>query len=96
MTKFLDKKFSVPYTSKEYRDNWEKVFRNEETMKKYIIVGGKPIMVYTGTGTFTEINVVGTTNSIKEARKIYCDKYDECGGLLLIINAITGEAAGNA
>ena len=28
--KYLDKKFSVYYTSDEYKNNWEKVFGKEE------------------------------------------------------------------
>ena len=54
-------------------------------MQKYTIVGGNPITIYSGTTTFTGLRIVGVTESIKEAKKIQEDNYDECGGLIITI-----------
>jgi len=62
-------------------------------MSKFLVVGGKPFTGYTGTTTYTGLSVVGTTNTLKQAKKLFQKKWDECGGLLLIIDMTTGEAA---
>lgn len=60
---------------------------------KYLVVGGNPFTCYTGTTSFTSLDVVGKANSWKEAADIFNNKYDECSGLLLIIDMETGEPA---
>lgn len=58
---------------------------------RYIIIGGNPITIYTGTTTFTSLKIVGRTNSLKEVDKIIRNKYDECAGLICSIDMETGE-----
>lgn len=58
---------------------------------RYIIVGGHPYRSYTGTITFTHLNIVGKTDSKREAEKIVSEKYDDCGGLLVIIDLESGD-----
>ncbi len=60
---------------------------------KYIVVGGSPFRGYTNTLSFTGLDVVGKGNSVEEIREIVKGKYDECGGLLLIIDAERGTIA---
>ncbi len=60
---------------------------------KYCVVGGNPFRCYTGTTSFTGLRVVGTTSSIKTAQKMYNLCYEECGGLLLVIDMETGMVA---
>lgn len=61
---------------------------------KYMVIGGNPITVYTGTTTFTGIRVVGANLSAEQANELAKDKYDECSGLLLVVNQNTGESNG--
>jgi len=63
------------------------------TTNKYIIIGGNYYRAYTGTGTFTSINVVGSTDSEEEVKQIVNDKCNECGGLMLVIDTTTGKEA---
>lgn len=62
-------------------------------LNKYIVVGGIPFRGYTGTLSFTGLKVVGGSSSTEEIARIVHDHYDECGGLLLILDAETGLAA---
>ena len=56
----------------------------------YLVIGGSPFTGYTNTTSFTALNVVGGANSIERAKGIYREKYEECGGLLEIINTESG------
>lgn len=60
---------------------------------KYIVVGGMPFRGYTGTLSFTGLDVIGQANTAEEVKRIVEEKYDECGGLLLSVDARTGEVA---
>jgi hypothetical protein len=62
-------------------------------MIKYIIVGGNPMTGYTGTTTFTGLDVIGTAHTKEEAESIFNAKHDQCAGLLMIVDAETGKAA---
>lgn len=59
----------------------------------YIIVGGRPFTMYTGTTTYTGLSVVGNAASKEEAKAIVLAQYEECGGLLLVIDSETGKEA---
>lgn len=59
---------------------------------KYIVVGGSPFRGYTGTLTYTGLKVVGRCDTLKAAERLVKEKYDEVGGLILVIDAETGEA----
>jgi hypothetical protein len=52
---------------------------------KYHLIGGNPFRGYTGTLTYTGLNVVGTNLTMDEAKKLWDEKYEECGGLGLIV-----------
>ena len=54
--------------------------------KRYVVVGGNPFTMYTGTTTFTAIRVLCKTNSKTEAEVVVKDNYDECGGLIEIFD----------
>ena len=51
-------------------------------MKKFIVVGGNPYRMYTGTITFTHLRELGQFNTQEEADRCIEQNYDECGGLL--------------
>lgn len=53
---------------------------------KYILIGGDPFIGYTGTQTYTDLKVVGKSNSPEEIVKLFHEKYDECGGFVRIFN----------
>lgn len=67
-------------------------FESKKTMK-YILVGGNPFRMYTGTLTYTGLDVVAKSDSLEEIKKAFNDRYDDCGGLLMIIDTETGEPA---
>lgn len=52
----------------------------------YTIIGGNPFTMYTGTTTFTGLRVVANTESFDEMEDIVREKYDECGGLILVLD----------
>ena len=56
-------------------------------MKRYILVGGH----YTGTGRYTGLSVVGSADTVEEAKEATNKQYEECGGLLLWIDTLTGK-----
>lgn len=60
---------------------------------RYIVVGGIPFRSYTGTGTYTGLKVVGSSNNKRAIKKLVKDSYDACGGLLTIIDTTTGKEA---
>ncbi len=58
---------------------------------KYVLVGGNPIRSYTGTGTFTGLHVVGHAETLEGIKELFTEKYDQCGGLLVMIELATGQ-----
>lgn len=60
---------------------------------KYILVGGNPFRGYRGTTTFTSLKVVASCQTKDEARQLWNQHYDDCGGLMIIIDAETGQPA---
>jgi hypothetical protein len=55
---------------------------NPQKKKKYIVVGGNPIKVYTGTQTYTSLKQIDIFDNKEEANKCIKDNYEECGGLI--------------
>jgi hypothetical protein len=58
---------------------------------KYILIGGNPFTSYTGTGSFSSLKVAGSADSAEDIQKLWHEKYDECGGLMMILDRETGE-----
>lgn len=61
-------------------------------MAKYLVVGSNPDTDYAGNTLFTSLNVIGANLTKEQADKLAKDKYDDCGGLLIVINQETGES----
>lgn len=64
---------------------------NTMEMKRYILVGGDPFRGYTGTVTFTGLTVVGSADTVAEAKALTDDAYEKHSGLLLWIDRETGK-----
>jgi hypothetical protein len=64
---------------------------NTMEMKRYILVAGDPFRGYTGTLTFTGLLVVGSADTVDEAKALTEDSYEKHGGLLLWIDRETGK-----
>lgn len=62
-------------------------------MSKFSIIGGNPYRGYTGTTTFTALRVVGVCDTRDEVKAIVDQYYEECGGLLIVIDLATGQPA---
>lgn len=60
---------------------------------RYIIIGGNYFQAYSGTGTFTDLSVVGEGNTKEEIRAVIDEIYDKCGGLVLVLDRQTGREA---
>ena len=56
--------------------------KEQSSFKKYIVVGGNPFTMYTGTTTFTALKKLGIFNTKKEASICIDLYYDECAGLI--------------
>ena len=69
---------------------WHKTIERRNKMR-YIIIGGKPYTGYTGTMTYTGLRIVAETDHIHKIKKLYENNYDQCGGLLLIIDTVTSK-----
>lgn len=65
---------TVTHTLTEYPKN-----------KLYIVVGGTPFRTYTGTTSFTSIKELCRTTNQSEANNVVKDTYEECCGLIHII-----------
>jgi len=57
--------------------------------KRYILIGGNPFVGYTGTETFTGLKIANEASTIEEAKKMWETNYEECGGLMLIVDTET-------
>lgn len=60
---------------------------------RYTIIGGLPFSGYTGTVTFTGLKVVAQCNDLQEVKQIVLEKFEEIGGLHLVIDTMTGKEA---
>ena len=58
---------------------------------KYCVVGGCPFRSYTGTMSFTGLQVVGTCDTDEELRRVIDDAYQDCGGLVMVIDLEIGK-----
>jgi hypothetical protein len=59
----------------------------------YIVIGGIFFRGYTGTASFTSLKIVGNAVSKENAKKIVQDNYEDCGGLIIVVNSETGQIA---
>lgn len=57
----------------------------------FIVIGGNPFRSYTGTGTVTALRIVGTFSTVEKAKQECAAKWDECGGLLIVVDGHTGK-----
>ena len=53
----------------------------------YLVIGGNPFRMYTGTTTFTGLRKIGEYSSYGQAEKAVLENFDECGGLIEIFTA---------
>lgn len=60
-------------------------------MKKYSVVGGNYFRSYHGTGTFTCLKILGTCDTEEEVKALVEAKFEDCGGLILVVDLTTGE-----
>ena len=51
---------------------------------KYIVVGGTPFTMYTGTTTYTSIREFGQFKTEEESEQCIVKNYEECGGLIQV------------
>lgn len=49
---------------------------------KYLVVGGSPFTMYTGTTTYNSLRKLGLFNNKEEADKCIKEKWFECAGLI--------------
>lgn len=54
--------------------------------KRFILVGANPYRGYTNTLTYTDLKVIGSVDTEIELKKLVEDSYDDCGGLLHVID----------
>jgi len=57
----------------------------------YIIVGGNPFRGYTNTMSYTGLHKVALVETYEDARAIYKENYQDCGGLIEVFDTETGE-----
>lgn len=62
-------------------------------MSKYLIVGGNPIAMPRGGTAYTGLDVIGKADTKAEAADVFRAQYDNCSGLLVVIDTETGAAA---
>lgn len=55
-------------------------------MKRYVVVGGRPYRSYTGTMMHTGLDVLGASDSLEEMEALVKEKFDDCSGLILLID----------
>lgn len=53
---------------------------------RFVVVGGNPFTGYNGAQMFTGLKVVARASSKELAQDIVRENYEQCGGLLLIID----------
>lgn len=57
----------------------------------YLVVGGNPIKIYTGTTTYTSLRKIALVHSYEEACNVVDDNYDKCKGLIEVFDTETGD-----
>lgn len=58
----------------------------------YVIIAGYPFKNHTGTTTYTFLYIAGKAETLEEAKKLANKEYDQCGGLLLILDLESGKS----
>lgn len=56
--------------------------------KRYIVVGGNPFR-----NSFTGLRIVSSSDSLAEVKETIKLHYDNCGGLLMVVDCQTGQEA---
>lgn len=58
--------------------------------KRYVVIGGNPITPYTGTTTFTGLNILHQSDILGECRDAIIEYlYDQCAGLIITLDTHT-------
>ncbi len=60
----------------------------QTAMNKFLVIGGKPFVGYTRTTTYTDIRILGFFALLDEAEDCVRANYDDCGGLISIIDLV--------
>lgn len=55
-------------------------------MKRFLLVGGSPFRMYTGTKTFLSLKIVAEADTKEAIEELSTANYDQCGGLVLVID----------
>jgi hypothetical protein len=63
---------------------------------KLIVVGANPDTMYNVTTTFTSLSVLAVCNSKQEAQDVVDEKYQVCGGLIIVIDSKGNQVGGPA
>ena len=58
--------------------------------KRYTVVGGNTVTGMNGYTLFHSLRCICTTDDPEDARQAVSDNWDECGGLMLVIDNTTG------
>ncbi len=59
-------------------------------MSRFSIIGGNPFRCFNGTQTFTSLRVAAVCDTEEQVKSLVEKWYQECGGLLLVIDLTTG------
>ena len=64
---------------------------DNKSVGRYVIIGATPFRGYTNTLTYTSLNVVESTDDKDDVPRLVALQYEECGGLLIVMDRLTGE-----
>jgi hypothetical protein len=53
---------------------------------KYVVIGANYFRGYNGAGQVSALRVIGKGNDPEEIKKIVNDNYDDCGGVILVLD----------
>lgn len=62
-----------------------------KTTDRYVIIDGKPFQDYNSTTVFTSLDVIFSTNCFNELKELAAEAYDECAGLIMVLDTETNE-----
>ncbi len=55
-------------------------------MNKYILIGGNPFK-----NGYTGLSIIGSSNSEDAIKALWNEKYDQTGGLMMVVDIETGK-----
>lgn len=70
--------------------SFKRLIGQDASSKRYVLIGGNPFRGYTGTQTYTSLRVVDSFETEAEANQGWKQHYEDCGGLMLILDTHTG------